>query len=214
MTRSKAWNWEIEHNSIWDTPTWEYYYLSARWKAAGYCNVLDMGCGKGRHAKAFQQDGFNVSACDLSEYAIDSLKGSVSGIRLDVCDIRSMPYSDSEFDALFSYHVISHTDSEGIYDIINEIRRVVRIGGEVFIDFISNDTPMFLSGRHPKIDENTYIMQDEGPEYGIPHYTTDYDNIVRLMDGFKLINVTKAATYNIEKSDVYGIHYYILARRI
>lgn len=50
MSISKPWEWEKETSSLWLEPSEESYYLANRWKAAGFVDILDFGCGLGRHS--------------------------------------------------------------------------------------------------------------------------------------------------------------------
>lgn len=214
MSLSKAWNWELSKDSFWDSPCWEYYYILNRWKNNQFEQVLDLGCGKGRHAIDFAKNGFNVNACDLSDFALNYLSKKIDGlnIKLSKCDIINLPYSDNSFDCLFAYHVISHTNSEGIVKILKEIDRVLKPNGEIFIDFISKEAHMFQCGKHPIIDENSVIMSTPGEEYGIPHFFVNYQELLNLLQDFEIINIDKKETYSLNPNITLGIHYYVLAR--
>lgn len=213
---SKAWDWKVVDDNIWESPCKEYYYLMNRWSGMGYKRILDLGTGKGRHAIAFAKDGFKVKACDLSEYGIEYLRNNCNGfnIECECCDMLALPYKNEEFDCLFAYHVISHTDNQGIKTVIKEISRVIRPCGEIFIDFVSAENEIFKGDDYPRIDDKTVIMQEKGPEYGLPHYLVDYKDIAPLLkDYFDIISIEKNSSYNLKTDKTYGIHYYVLARR-
>lgn len=53
MTDSKEWDWKEEKSSIWVTPSEECYYIANRWRNKGYKDLLDFGCGLGRHSVFF-----------------------------------------------------------------------------------------------------------------------------------------------------------------
>ena len=74
MIASKAWDWKDERSSMWFEPCEESYYLASRWKKQGYTHLLDFGCGLGRHSIFFSQQGFGVSAFDLSVDGTEHLK--------------------------------------------------------------------------------------------------------------------------------------------
>ena len=141
MTESKAWNWQEEKNTYWLTPSEDSYYLANRWKEKGYEKLLDFGCGLGRHAVFFAKQGFQVSAFDLSEDGIDHLeqwaKGERLQIRLHLADMLNLPYDDASFDCIFAYHVISHTDTQGMKTILQQIRRILKPGGEIYLTLCS-----------------------------------------------------------------------------
>lgn len=88
--------------------------LASKWRESGRIDLLDLGTGLGRNAIYFAKQGFNVTAMDISGYAIDylkkwAIKENVS-IKADVGDMLCLPYPDHSFDCIFAYHVISHTD--------------------------------------------------------------------------------------------------------
>ena len=150
---------------------------------------MDLGTGLGRHAIYFSKQGFNVSAVDISDYAIDYLKKWTTRenvtINAKVGDMLCLPYLDQSFDCIFAYHVISHTDSVGIKKIIAEIERVLRPNGEVYLTFCSKESTEFTEKRFPMIDKNTLISQDE-LEKGIPHYYADMNDLKELLANFQV----------------------------
>jgi len=174
MTVSKAWDWNKESSPVWLQPSEESYFIAQKWKDKKIKKVLDFGCGRGRHSIYFAKQGFHVSAFDLSEESTEYLRAWAERENLSVgiktADMLELPYDDNSFDAIFAYHVISHTDSAGIKKIIREISRVLKIGGEIYITLCSKETWSFKDAGYPKLDENTVIKTDEGPEKGIPHF--------------------------------------------
>jgi len=193
MTNSKAWNWKEEKNSYWLKPSEESYYIVNRWKEKNYKDILDFGCGLGRHSIFFAKNGFNVSAFDLSIDAINNLnllaQNENLNINTTVADMIDLPYKENSFDAIFAYHVISHTDTIGIKKIVSEIKRVLKSNGEIYLTLCSKETWSFKDAGYPKVDENTIIKTDEGPEKGIPHFYVTASDILNLFSDFEIINI-------------------------
>lgn len=98
MTYSKQWNWKEAKSPVWVTPSEESYYIASRWKKIGYRDMLDFGCGLGRHSIFFAKKGFNVSAFDLSREAVEHLKkwANDEGLTINstVADMLDLPYQD------------------------------------------------------------------------------------------------------------------------
>ena len=153
---------------------------------------IGFGLRFGRYSILFARYGFRVSVIDSSEKAVRSVsvqsESKGLGIRCDAGDMHDLPYDDDSFDCIFAYLSISHTDSEGIKKVLHEIRRSLADGGVVFMTLCSKDTGPFIHSNYSRIDENS-IMKTEGAEAGLPHFYVDKDDIIRLLDGFELMNV-------------------------
>lgn len=191
MVESKGWDWERAEQSFWLKPVAESYFFADKWRDKGFCDFLDLGTGLGRHAIYFARQGFKVSALDISEYAVEHLSSWAAHEGLSVSatagDMLSLPYADNSFDCILAYHVITHSDTEGVRRIISELERVLRPGGEVFFSLGSKESLDFREATS-RLDENTIISVRE-PEVGIPHYYTSLDEVKVLLSGFELVSV-------------------------
>ena len=108
--------------------------------------VLDWGCGKGQITYLLAKRGFNVTSCDVEGDREDSSFGQATPIidELNVSVIRlrhesELPFADGSFDCVVSFGVLEHVPSDSAS--LQEIRRVLRPGGILFITFL----PYFLS---------------------------------------------------------------------
>lgn len=215
MNISKEWEWEKANQEPWLKPCEDSYYLANKWLSQGKTTILDLGTGLGRHSILFAKEGFDVSAIDLSEYSINHLKEWADKECLDIDiklgDMLSLPYPDNYFDGVFAYHVISHTDTPSAKKVIGEIERVLKPGGEIFTSMCSKESWDFKSSGFPKIDENTVINKEEGPEMDVPHFYADLDDIITLFGNFDIEKVrhTDYCYMNSKKLD--NKYYYVSA---
>lgn len=216
MSISKEWDWSKEVNSIWLQPSEESYFVSQQWKAKNIKHILDFGCGLGRHSIYFSNQGFDVSAFDLSKDGTEHLKQWAEkehlSINIENADMMSLPYQDNTFDAIFAFHVISHTDSIGIKKVINEITRVLKVEGEIFITLCSKETWSFRDAGYPKIDDNTVVKTDEGPEKGIPHFYVTLDDILDLFSDFEIERIRHIDDCYFSGRKQNSKHYFISAK--
>ena len=216
MSVSKAWDWSKETDSLWRRPSEESYAVMQRWKDEGVKRVLDLGCGLGRHAVYFAKQGFDVSACDLSREAVASLQtwAEAEGlpVRAAQADMTALPYADGAFDAVFAYHVISHTDTAGIRKIIGEIARVLRPGGELYATLCSKETWSFRDAGYPRLDANTIVKTDDGPEKDVPHFYATLDELFDLFHAFEIEQIRHVDDCYFAGRKQNSKHYYLSAR--
>ncbi len=146
MIKSKGWNWEIvkdDDECVWKNPSIESYYLLNRWHSQGKMNFLDLGCGLGRHSILFARNGFKVNCFDISEEAVNRTKEWALSLNLEmsyeVGDMLNLPYDSDSMDCILCRNVISHTDTEGIKKIINELKRVLKQNGECYLTLGSKE---------------------------------------------------------------------------
>jgi len=98
-------------------------------------DVLEVGCGSGIAVQLFAEAGANVTAVDLTPWAVATTRARLDafGLEADVfeADGEALPLDDDTFDLVFSWGVIHHsTDTERA---LSELVRVCRPGGEVVI---------------------------------------------------------------------------------
>jgi ubiquinone/menaquinone biosynthesis C-methylase UbiE len=92
--------------------------------------VLDVGCGKGRFARIFQQryPGAEISGLDISE---EMLKHVPAGIHTRAGSMTSLPFEDASFDAAYATESLEHAVEIDV--AVGEICRVVKHGGRIAI---------------------------------------------------------------------------------
>jgi 2-polyprenyl-6-hydroxyphenyl methylase/3-demethylubiquinone-9 3-methyltransferase len=116
--------------------------------------VLDLGCGKGRFAKALQDRGATVTGIDLSAAMLAEAEG-VARVRGSA---RSLPFASRSFDAVVAVEVFEHLDPETWAGAIAEARRVLAPRGTLAIvdknlASLNARRPWLPSALVKKIDE-------------------------------------------------------------
>ena len=222
MVESKPWNWKIlegeADRKIWKTPSMESYYLINRWKSQNKVKFLDIGCGMGRHTIQFAKEGFDVSAIDLSFEAIEETREWAEKenlkVHLELCDMMNISYVDESFDCILCRNVISHTDTEGMKKIIGKIYNLLKEDGECFLTLGSKNASTFKNPNNPRVDENTAIRMDDGPEKGVPHFYADMEIIPKLFEDFTIESVSQIQDFrNIDGEYQSYWHYFLLIEK-
>ena len=100
--------------------------------------VLDAGCGDGRHARALAATGASVVGADRSTALLAPALALGGGPRFVAAEFRALPFRDACF-----AHVVSFFTSFGYFDDagnaahLRSLRRVVRAGGGLLLDFLN-----------------------------------------------------------------------------
>ena len=219
MPLTKAWDWSKNTSNRWLNPCIESSYLAERWFSMGFKQFLDLGCGLGRHSVYMAKHGFDVTAVDLSEngvkYTTDWATKENLDVKACVSNMLELPFDDSSFDCIISYHVIYHTDTEGFIKVLQEIHRVLRQNGEIFLTLNSKNARAYLNANASvRIDENTILKDDREIEKDIPHFYVNIEDIKKYFADFEYVkHPVEYREYRMEDSERYSTHWYLIVKR-
>lgn len=132
---------------------WQHHLhrIQAVLRSAGdSLNLLECGCG-GNPAVQMLRDGDRYTGVDFSTTGLaeanHSLRSWGGTYRLQEADICRLPFSDGEFDAVYSSHVLYHIDNAtGQAAALEQIARVLRRGG-VAVLHLANPRPLLFPVR-------------------------------------------------------------------
>ncbi|MEX3983945.1 class I SAM-dependent methyltransferase [Paraburkholderia sp. EG287A] len=107
--------------------------------------VLDAGCGSGRDARAFMNQGFEVSAFDGSA-EMARLASAYLGMPVQTLRFQDLDYC-SEFDGIWACASLLHLEAEELDDAFARIFRALRPGGIFYASFTHGADTRFQDGR-------------------------------------------------------------------
>lgn len=166
--------------------------------------VLDLGSGGGRHTVYFASRGFDVYGLDSSAtglaHTLSVLDRKGLTAHLTIHDMTTLPYDDDYFDAVVSIQVIHHNRLEAIRKTVEEITRVLKDRGLIWITMpVSKNEP---SMEQNEIEPGTFVPLD-GREKGLPHH---YFKIGEIRDLFADYQITDL---HVDSTN----HYSLLGRK-
>jgi ubiquinone/menaquinone biosynthesis C-methylase UbiE len=104
--------------------------------------ILDVGCGTGNFSIKLANQGCKVIGIDISDEMLDIARNKVKEMNLDIefynMDVYKLKFENEIFDAAFSMAAFEFIDRP--QNALNEMMRVVRKGGQIFIGTISGDS--------------------------------------------------------------------------
>jgi 2-polyprenyl-3-methyl-5-hydroxy-6-metoxy-1,4-benzoquinol methylase len=111
----------------------------AKWNWENKFSLLDIACGKGRHAKAFASFGMDVTGIDLSEESIhDAQQFEHDKLHFYVHDMRQIfraNYYDIVTNLFTSFGYFDHAHDNDL--AANTIIKALKPGGKFLMDFVN-----------------------------------------------------------------------------
>ncbi len=94
--------------------------------------VVDAGCGIGATVYGLAEAGFDAYGIDFSEATVGEIRTLAPGLKIEVADVRAMPFEGGSLDGVWSLGVIEHFP-DGYDALIEEVSRVLRPNGHLFL---------------------------------------------------------------------------------
>jgi tellurite methyltransferase len=150
-------------------------------------DVLDVGCGGGRHLVWLGRQGFTAYGVDSAPLGLAHARARLehAGYPVTVAqaDMLALPFPSARFDAVIAHHVLYHARREDMRRAFAEIERVLRAEGLFVGTLLSTRTWKHGEGRSP---EPLTFVQDSGPEAGVVHHYCDEAEARELLSGFDI----------------------------
>jgi ubiquinone/menaquinone biosynthesis C-methylase UbiE len=112
-------------------------------------DVLEVGCGSGIAVQLFAEAGANVTAVDLTPWAVRTTRARMDAFGLEAAvheaDGEDLPFPDESFDVVFSWGVIHHTTD--MDRALGELVRVCRRGGLLVLMLYHRRSIFFVAYR-------------------------------------------------------------------
>ena len=153
-------------------------------------DVVELGCGTGRHTTWLAQSGASVMAIDFSEGMLAEARrklGPATTARLIAHDLQTpLPFDDASFDLAVSGLVLEHL--RDLTSVFREARRVLRRDGRAVISAMH--PAMMLRGAQARFtDPTTGSVVQPG---SFPHQISDFV-MASLRGGFTIDDIREIA---------------------
>lgn len=160
--------------------------------------ILDLGCGNGEHLFQLSNNGFKVTGMDLSKEAIRLAKvkfkeNNLVGNFYVSSMHKKLPFSNEQFDAVICLRTLNHGTINQIQKTVNEIYRILKKEGLVFVNTIK------INGEKNRIGKGAlnqipvdfiapYTYKPlKSKEIGITHYLFNKKTLSKVFNKFKIV---------------------------
>ena len=97
-------------------------------------SILEGGCGRGQYVYALQKWGYKSYGVDYAPETIKKIHELFPELQVQFGDVTGLSYENNFFDGYWSFGVIEHFYN-GCEKILEEMHRVVKPGGYIFVTF-------------------------------------------------------------------------------
>ncbi len=159
--------------------------------AGSHGKLLEIGCGIGVDSIQLTKCGFDVTAVDLTENALQVAKEFAvhRGVSIEFrqSNAESLDFADTTFDAVYSFGVLHHTPD--IQKAVSEVHRVLRPGGTAYVMLYHKHSLVNLVHRVLRLPyESPKDRDDHCPVV----YTFSRREAKQLFGAFRSVNVDTA----------------------
>ena len=195
----KVWNefWSKQENwNGWECPAKEVLSLVESQSPESRPNVLDLGCGLGRHAIDFARAEFTVTAIDSSKIAIVKLKekAALMGLTIEtlVCDVLDFQSYKHFFDIIVSYNVIYHGSRNRFAKAIRHIHKLLKQQGIFFFSAPTRQDGKYGFGE--EVAPHTFCCE-KSMTPGDIHYFANRADLDDLLSEYEILSLAKDEGY-------------------
>ncbi|MCB2310031.1 class I SAM-dependent methyltransferase [Clostridium tagluense] len=193
--------WEVLHSQSRFRPKYPseqvVQFVFRNFKRDGNTKILDLGCGAGRHVYFMAMENIDTYGVDISREGITNtektLKHAGLKARLTVGSVDVISFEDNYFDGILCYGVLYYCKKNEIEKAIDEIYRVLKIGGKGLLLVRNKNDYRFGDGK--EIEKNTFIIQEENSnnsafnENGMTMHLFERDELIKLFRKFKNVSI-------------------------
>ena len=124
--------------------------------------IIDLGCGSGNDTLYLLERGKSIIPCDLSKNAIENIKRNFPEIKRTECfDMsKGLPFESDFTDIVISDLSLHYFTRQTTFEILDEIKRVLKPNGLLFFRVNSIKATNYGSGQGKEIEPHLYEMKN------------------------------------------------------
>ncbi|MHA1555388.1 MAG: class I SAM-dependent methyltransferase [Candidatus Heimdallarchaeota archaeon] len=154
--------------------------------------VLDCGAGGILPPLTlFNQRGYETHGIDNSDNQVHKAMEFSNELGLDLNiikgDMRKLPYENESFSFVYSFNTIFHLTKKDIKIALNEISRVLKQNGLIYINFLSTDDNLFGEGK--EVGKGEYLQKEGSGE--VVHTFFENDELNEYLGNFDILLLEK-----------------------
>ncbi len=178
-------------------------------------NIIDLGCGTGRHSVCFAEKGYKVHAVDSSVNALEILKQNIKpnyDIQISQLDLQDLSTIQEKFDFAVCINVLSHGKYNEIEKMFYEIERIIKNNGILFLIITPVEFYKYVAGPDTIEVEKNSFLHINAPDGDIIHHFFTEEEVRHLLRNYQDVSVKNIMEYSPwQKKEVE--HFLVIAKK-
>ncbi|HUT82721.1 MAG TPA: class I SAM-dependent methyltransferase [Candidatus Bathyarchaeia archaeon] len=201
---------------IHHTPLYNFMWFIDRYGSHFEKKVLDCGAGGNLPPLiTFHEFGFETYGIDISKEQINKANNYFRSKNVNLTiingDMREIPFENDSFSFAYSYNTIFHLTKKEMKLSINEMRRVLKIGGFLYVNFMSIEDDLSKEGEEQAPGEILLLENGES----ILHTFLQDEEVAYFLEGFEILSQEKRYVKRpVHWKDYTACYFDIIARKI
>jgi ubiquinone/menaquinone biosynthesis C-methylase UbiE len=142
-------------------PLWFKQTIKSKWVKPS--KTLDLGCGLGNYANYLTENGFKVTAIDISKKAIylAKKKYSLKNLKFKVQDIFKLKSLNQKFDFVYEISILHNIHPDKREKYVKQIYSVLNENGKLLVCCFSKEDLLFRGKKElyfPDLDNTVYPL--------------------------------------------------------
>jgi ubiquinone/menaquinone biosynthesis C-methylase UbiE len=155
-------------------------------------NMLEMGCGTGHWTEFFVEQGFKVTAADISEAMLNHAKNKNIKAEFQPIDTEVIPFDDHQFDTVAAITMLEFVDNQ--QKTLEELCRVLKPEGWLILGCLNADSELGKQkNNNPTFEQAQFYTEKQLIEtlsvFGQVHYST----CLHYSPNFEILDNTPSA---------------------
>lgn len=195
------------HGEFRDQPSQEIIKYVPRMRLEGVREVLEIGCGAGRHTDYLAGENFHVYGMDISDKAIALALQKQNAKLVKYCrgDQAQLPYGAESMDWIISNHSLEY--SGRIPLAVKEIDRVLKKNKPFLLRVVSSDHPLNGAVPDPIKDFSQIAL---ALQQGRPVHFFTKDELKELFHSYHIESLEPKINPPVDKKTTVPLHEWVM----
>lgn len=181
--------WNNEHcKQISKKPEYDFWLDSYReiLEEAKGAGIIDLGCGRGNNSLYLTERGFRVTACDISDIALDRVRQYIPEAETRILDmLDGLPFGSGSSAVIIADLCLHYFLWAETVNILKEIHRVLKSGGWLLFRVNSTKDVNYGAGQGILIEDDYYDIGGNRKRF------FDREQLEALFSEWKLIRLSE-----------------------